>query len=63
MDEILIDAEGVLRYSGAIDDDRNGRKGDEATNYVVNAITQLQADETVSPDTTKAYGCAVKYAD
>ena len=57
----VIDAMGVLRYSGALDDDSRGRSGDEATNYVVNAVRQIIADEEVSPSKTKPYGCSVKY--
>ena len=57
----VIDAEGVLRYDGAIDDDQRGRKT-EVTNYVVQAVNQITAGETVSPDMTRAYGCGVKYA-
>jgi peroxiredoxin len=56
----VIDAEGVLRYQGAFDDDPNGNKKD-ATNYVVNAVQQIKAGETVSPDYAKPYGCSVKY--
>jgi peroxiredoxin len=58
----VIDAKGVLRYQGAIDDDANGDKGDRATNYVVRAVRQIVAGETVTPDVTRAYGCTVKYA-
>jgi alkyl hydroperoxide reductase subunit AhpC len=58
----VIDREGVLRYTGAIDDDSSGKKGEEATNYVVNAVQQIVAGETVSPDQTRSYGCGVKYA-
>jgi peroxiredoxin len=58
----VIDAKGVLRYQGAIDDDPHGRKGEEAMNYVVQAVQQIAAGETVSPDQTQAYGCTVKYA-
>jgi hypothetical protein len=58
----VIDAEGVLRYQGAIDDDQRGDKGDQATNYVVNAVQQIVAGETVAPDITRSYGCTVKYA-
>lgn len=58
----VIDKKGILRYSGAIDDDDSGRKGSEATNYVINAIQQIVANETVSPDSTKSYGCQIKYA-
>jgi len=58
----VIDAKGILRYQGAIDDDQNGSKGDQATNYVVQAVQQIAAGETVTPDVTRAYGCSVKYA-
>ena len=57
----VIDAEGILRYNGAIDNDRRGGKKD-ATNYVVNAIRQIKAGETVAPDRVDPYGCSVKYA-
>jgi len=57
----VIDGDGIVRYSGAIDDDPPGRKGDDVMNYVVNAVTQLAAGETVSPDATPPYGCRVKY--
>jgi peroxiredoxin len=58
----VIDAKGVLRYQGAIDDDDRGSKGDQATNYVVQAVQQIVAGETVAPDMTRSYGCTVKYA-
>jgi hypothetical protein len=58
----VIDAEGVLRYQGAIDDDPRGDKGDKATNYAVQAVRQIVAGETVAPDITPSYGCTVKYA-
>jgi peroxiredoxin len=57
----VIDAEGILRYDGAIDDDTSGRKT-EVTNYVVQAVGQIKAGETVAPDKTRSYGCSVKYA-
>lgn len=56
----VIDAKGVLRYSGAFDDDPSGRKSDRM-NYAVNALRQIVAGETVMPETTKSYGCGVKY--
>ncbi len=59
----VIDTRGVLRYQGAIDDDPYGSKGGDATNYVVQAVRQIVANETVSPDITKPYGCSVKYAE
>ncbi|MHC4217356.1 MAG: redoxin domain-containing protein [Planctomycetota bacterium] len=57
----VIDAKGILRYQGAIDDDSSGAKGDQATNYVVQAVQQIVAGETVAPDVTHSYGCSVKY--
>lgn len=57
----VIDAEGILRYQGAFDDDPRGGKED-AANYVVNAVRQITEGETVSPDYVKPYGCSVKYA-
>ncbi len=57
----VIDKKGILRYAGAIDDDPNGTNRDGATNYVINAVRQIAAGETVAPDMTKAYGCQVKY--
>jgi peroxiredoxin len=55
----VIDANGVLVYQGAIDN--NDGRGDGKMNYVVNAVTQLKKGETVSPSETKSYGCSVKY--
>ena len=57
----VIDKKGILRYAGAIDDDDNGKNREGATNYVINAVHQIAAGETVTPDMTKAYGCAIKY--
>lgn len=56
----VIDKEGVLRYQGALDDDPAGRKA-EAENYVLKAVQAILAGQPVSPETTKPYGCSVKY--
>jgi peroxiredoxin len=56
----VIDAEGVLRYWGAIDDD-SGFRTIGKTNYVESAIKSVLAGETVKVQKTKAYGCSVKY--
>jgi peroxiredoxin len=58
----VIDDKGVLRYEGAFTDDARFSKGAEATNYVINAVNQIKAGETVSPDSVKPWGCSVKYA-
>ncbi len=58
----VIDKKGVLRYHGAIDDNKMGSKSlDKTTNYVVNAVQQVVDGETVAPDYIKPYGCTVKY--
>ena len=59
----VIDDDGILRYQGAIDDDDQGDKGDGVTNYVVQAVGQIVAGETVAPDATRSYGCTIKYAE
>ena len=59
----VIDTEGVIRYAGAIDDNSLlNKRPAETTNYVVNAVKQLVAGETVTPDSTKPYGCTIRYA-
>lgn len=57
----IIDAEGILRYHGAIDDDVRG-KNENRTNYVKQALDQILAGETVTQTETRPYGCTVKYA-
>jgi peroxiredoxin len=57
----VIDDKGVLRYQGAFTDDSSAKKAD-ATNYVITAVQQIKAGETVSPDYVKSWGCSVKYA-
>ncbi len=53
----VIDANGVIVYSGAIDDSPSGGA---KTNYVVDAVNALKAGKPVTPSETKSYGCAVK---
>lgn len=59
----IIDTDGTLVYKGAIDSIRSADPGDipEATNYVKNAMMQLEAGKPVSPRGTRPYGCSVKY--
>lgn len=56
----VIDAQGVLRYAGAIDDDPRGRS-ENPDNYVQRAVAALRAAQPVDPSSTQAYGCTVKY--
>ena len=59
----VIDKEGVLAYAGAIDSDTGfssaGIAG--ATNYVMAALSDLNAGEAVKVASTKPYGCSIKY--
>jgi peroxiredoxin len=58
----VIDAQGVLRYEGAIDDDPRGNKAaGTPTNYVKGAVDALLSGKPVPAATTEAYGCSVKY--
>ncbi|MBE3072993.1 MAG: hypothetical protein IMZ67_08460 [Acidobacteria bacterium] len=52
----VIDKDGVLRYSGALDDDPKGQKGAQAAAYVRDAIEALLAGKPVPVTTTKPYG-------
>ena len=61
----VIDAKGILRYQGAIDD-AGGRGFSfrnllEADNYVKNALREIQNNKTVTTKVSKPYGCSVKY--
>ena len=56
----VIDAQGVLRYAGAIDDDARG-KSQSPKNHVKAAVDALLAGKPVPASTTEPYGCSVKY--
>lgn len=56
----VIGPEGKVRYTGAIDDDPDGRK-DSPKNYVTRAVRALGAGDDVEPSSTEPYGCSVKY--
>lgn len=52
----VIDREGVLRYSGALDDDPRGVKGASAVSYVREALDAVLAGRPVATPVTKPYG-------
>ncbi|MFN3485541.1 MAG: redoxin domain-containing protein [Planctomycetota bacterium] len=56
----VIDAQGILRYQGAIDNDPSGKNA-AAENYAVKAVKAIVSGGKVSPESTKPYGCSVKY--
>lgn len=58
----VLDAEGVVRYAGAIDDDPKGeKKPEDRKNYVIEAVQALDKGEAVPTAETQPYGCSVKY--
>jgi alkyl hydroperoxide reductase subunit AhpC len=59
----VIDPEGKLVYNGAIDDKPTTDQADVegADNYVVAALAAVMNGETPEVQTTKPYGCSVKY--
>jgi peroxiredoxin/YHS domain-containing protein len=56
----VIDGGGVLRYSGAIDNDPDGKKGDKAVNYGVAAVEAILKGKKANPESTKPYGAPIK---
>ncbi|HBS04361.1 MAG TPA: thioredoxin family protein [Leptospiraceae bacterium] len=61
----IINPEGTLIYSGAIDDKPTSNLKDieGATNYVRQALNAAMNGKPVEKSRTRAYGCAVKYSD
>lgn len=59
----VVDAQGILRYDGAIDDQPSANHAtvDKAQNYVVAAFQNVMKGEAVAVKQTKPYGCSVKY--
>ena len=60
----IINPEGVLLYNGAVDSIPSADKADiaKAENYISAALSELAAGKAISKNTTKPYGCTVKYA-
>lgn len=52
----VVDAKGVVQYSGALDNDPRGRKKDDYVNYALAAVTELKAGKPVSTQSTRPYG-------
>ena len=59
----LIDAHGTLVYKGAIDDKPSANNADvpNARNYLRDALAAHAAGKPADPDSTRPYGCSVKY--
>ena len=56
----LIDAQGVIRYHGAIDDAQGKRQLGEKF-YLRDALRAVSAGETVAEQENKAKGCGIHY--
>jgi peroxiredoxin len=61
----IIDPSGMLIYDGAIDDQPTPDPASvaAATNYVSQALNEAMAGKPVSVETSRPYGCSVKYAN
>jgi peroxiredoxin len=59
----IIDTEGKIVYSGAIDNSPLGKKKEGMTNYIDKALTEFTTGKTISISNTEPYGCSVKYAN
>lgn len=59
----VIDEQQQVQYAGAIDNIRSTDPGDidTATNYVVEAVGDLDAGKPVAKAETAPYGCSIKY--
>src|SRR5262245_17063554 len=61
----VIDREGVLQYTGALDDDSKGEKekaGGEVKRYAADAVAAILAGKKPEPATTPPQGCTIKRA-
>jgi hypothetical protein len=60
---VIIDAGGVIAYTGAIDNIPSADAADvpKARNYVQSALENLLMGKPASPYATQPYGCSVKY--
>ena len=59
----IMDTDGKIVYSGAIDNSPLGKKEEVVINYVDKALAEIISDKTVSISNTDPYGCSVKYAN
>ena len=64
-DIFIINPQGTLIYSGAIDDRPSTDVADVsgAKNYVSAALEEATSGKAVAAATSRPYGCSVKYAD
>ncbi len=64
LDEVFVlDAKGILRYSGAIDDDPKGEKADKAVDYLTPALKAIADGKDAPTPTTTPNGGALHAAE
>jgi alkyl hydroperoxide reductase subunit AhpC len=56
---VVIDKDGVIRYTGAMDDSQNENR--VSKQYLRDAVDTLLKGETVEVDETRAVGCGIRY--
>lgn len=59
-DLFVFGKDGKLVYRGLIDDDQRGDRGEKATRYLHDVVSQLVAGEKVEAFETKPAGCTIK---
>lgn len=59
----IIDPQGTVLYQGAIDSNSSASADTiaDATNYVAQGLEEALSGKAISTNTTKSYGCSVKY--
>jgi peroxiredoxin len=64
LDQVFVlDAKGVLRYSGSIDDDPKGEKADKAQDYLSGALRSAIDGKDATPPTTAPNGSTLHVAE
>ncbi|MBN4076412.1 redoxin domain-containing protein [Gemmatimonas aurantiaca] len=57
----VINAKGILTYSGAIDDDPRGKK-EKPSNFIQTILANYQSGKKVEAFANDSYGCSIKYS-
>jgi peroxiredoxin len=60
----VIDADGIIRYEGAFDDDPSGAKktsGQDVLNFPLQAVQAIRDGREVKPKSTEPYGLPIRY--
>jgi peroxiredoxin len=58
---MVVDAKGIVKYAGAIDDDPKGEKADKANHYLRSAVEAVMAGKDVATATTTPNGTPIAH--